>query len=77
MANPSVISNNDLVLLRKMSKKYSKITVSTNSKKFKIEGTNVSVLSAVDGLSFISMPATNAIYKDGALVTDPEEVKAT
>ncbi len=76
VSNLSDISNNDLVLLRKIAKKCSKVTVSTSNKKFQVEGTNVSILSSTDGLSFISVPATNAIYKNGTLVSDPEEVKS-
>ncbi len=75
-SNLSNISNNDLVLLRRIAKKYAKVTVSTGTKKFQIEGTSVSVLNGTDGLSFISVPATNAIYKDGRLVTSEEGVKA-
>lgn len=76
VSNPSDISNNDLVLLRKSAKKYTKVLVITGTKKFRIEGTNVSVVSGKDGLSFISIPATNVILKDGVAVTVEEEVKA-
>ena len=75
-SNLSNISNNDLVLLRRVAKKYAKVTISTSNKKFHIEGTSVSVLVGKDGLSFVSIPATNAIYKNGELVTSEEEVKA-
>jgi hypothetical protein len=76
VSNPGGISNNDLVLLRKGAKKYTKVLVTTGTKKFTIEETNVSVISSKDGFSFISIPATNVIYKGGVVVTDPEDVKA-
>lgn len=76
VSNFSNISNNDLVLLRRLSKKYSKVLVTTGTKKFTIDETHVSVISGGDDLSFISIPATNAIYRKGVLVSDPAEVKA-
>jgi hypothetical protein len=76
VSNFSNISNNDLVLLRRLAKKYSKVLVTAGTKKFTVEETHVSVISGGEGLSFISIPATNAIYRNGVLVSDPAEVKA-
>ncbi len=77
VSNPSEISNNDLVLLRRTAKKYAKAWVTVSgTKKFAIEGTNVSIIVGKVGLSFISIPATSVIYKDGILVTGVEEVKS-
>ncbi len=76
VSNPSDISNNDLVLLRKGAKKYTKVLITAGTKKFAIEGTNVSVVSSKDGLSFISVPATNVILRNGTPVTSADEVKA-
>ncbi len=75
VSNFSGISNNDLVLLRKGAKKHSKISVKAGSTKVDIEGTEASVIQG-SGLLFISVPATNAIYRDGTLLKDEADVKA-
>ncbi|MBI1331287.1 MAG: hypothetical protein GC165_00235 [Armatimonadetes bacterium] len=74
VSNFSGISNNDLVLLRKSAKKHSKISVKAGGTRLDIEGTEASVIQAKE-LLFISIPATNAIYRNGKLVTDEAEVK--
>ncbi len=75
VSNFSGISNNDLVLLRKGAKKHSKLSIKAGTTRVDIEGTEASVIQG-KGLLFISIPATNAIYREGKLLTDESEVKA-
>ncbi len=66
-SNLSKIGNRDPVLLRKSAKKYTEILVTAGTKKFAIEGTNVSVISNWDGLSFVRWP-----NKSDSFVSMPE-----
>jgi len=75
VSNLSGISNNDLVLLRRIAKKHDKVTVKAGMKKIEVEGVQASVALAGD-LTFVSVPAVNAIYRKGELITGADVASA-
>lgn len=74
VSNLSGISNNDLALLRKNSQKHDKFAVKVGSARLDIEGVEASLIKRGD-LLFVSIPATQAIYKRGELLSDEAELK--